>query len=104
MVGAGVEHDPLNSHLVLQQARVLATIGDRANAIQVLEGHAQRLREEFDLEPDPEIFATIERIRRGELPALQGGVPSFTSAPLTERRPAEESPGSTTRRPRYPPS
>ena len=68
----GVEHDPLNSHLVLQQARVLATMGDRANAIKVVEGHAQRLREEFDLEPDREILATIERIRRGELHALQG--------------------------------
>jgi TolB-like protein/DNA-binding SARP family transcriptional activator/tetratricopeptide (TPR) repeat protein len=92
----GVEHDPLNSHLVLQQARVLATIGDRANAIKVVEGHARRLREEFDLEPDREIFATIERIRKGELPALQGGVPTFTLTPLTERRPtAEESPPQT---------
>ena len=68
----GVEHDPVNSYLVLQQARVLATIGDRANAIQVVEGHARRLREEFDLEPDREILATIERIRRGELQAPQG--------------------------------
>jgi TolB-like protein/DNA-binding SARP family transcriptional activator/Flp pilus assembly protein TadD len=62
-----VEHDPLNSHLVLQQVRVLATVGDRAGAIRVAEGHARRLRDEFDLEPDREILATIERIRRGEL-------------------------------------
>jgi TolB-like protein/DNA-binding SARP family transcriptional activator len=87
-----VEHDPVNSHLVLQQARVLATIGDRANAIKVVEGHAQRLREEFDLEPDRETLATIERIRRGELAVLQGGVPPPTSAPVTERRQPEESP------------
>jgi TolB-like protein/DNA-binding SARP family transcriptional activator len=87
-----VEHDPPNSHLVLQHVRVLATMGDRANAIQVLEAHARRLRQEFDLEPDREILATIERIRRGELPALQGAVPPFTPAPLTERRQtAEES-------------
>jgi DNA-binding SARP family transcriptional activator len=46
-----VEHDPVNSHLVLQQVRVLAGTGDRANAIRVAEGHARRLREEFDLEP-----------------------------------------------------
>ncbi len=88
-----VEHDPPNSHLVLQHVRVLATMGDRANAIQVLEAHARRLREEFDLEPDREILATIERIRKGELQALQGGVPPFTTAPPTERRQtAEESP------------
>ncbi len=81
----GVEHDPLNSHLVLQQARVLATIGDRANAIKVVEGHAKRLREEFDLEPDREILATIERIRSGEL--------TVTPALLTDRQQtAEESP------------
>lgn len=67
-----VEHDPLNSHLVLQQVRVLAAIGDRANAIQVAESHARRLRDEFDLEPDREILATIERIRRGELTAPRG--------------------------------
>ena len=62
-----VEHDPPNSHLVLQHVRVLATMGDRANAIQVLEAHAQRLREEFELEPDREILATIDRIRRGDM-------------------------------------
>ncbi len=66
-----VEHDPPNSHLVLQHVRVLATMGDRANAIQVLEAHAQRLREEFELEPDRAILATIERIRKGELQSLQ---------------------------------
>ena len=42
-----VEHDPPNSHLVLQHVRVLAAMGDGANAIQVLEAHARRLREEF---------------------------------------------------------
>ena len=80
-----VEHDPPNSFLVLQHARVLAAMGDRANAIQVLEEHVRRLREEFDLAPDREILATIERIRRGELPPLQGGAPPFPSAPLTDQ-------------------
>ena len=64
-----VEHDPSNSHLVLQQVRLLAAMGDRASAIKAAEGHARRLREDFDLEPDREILATIERIRRGEAPA-----------------------------------
>ena len=87
-----VEHDPPNSHLVLQHVRALATMGDRANAIQVLEAHAQRLRDEFDLEPDREILATIERIRSGELHTLQGGLPPFTPAPLAEQRPTAEEP------------
>ena len=85
-----VEHDPPNSHLVLQHVRVLATMGDRANAIQVLEAHARRLREEFDLEPDREVLATIERIRRGELPALQGGGAAPYAA--QRRQTPEESP------------
>ena len=87
-----VEHDPVNSHLVLQQVRVLAAIGDRANAIRVAEGHARRLRDEFDLEPDHEIIATIERIRRGEAP----GPPAALSRPALarpfERLPEAEAP------------
>ena len=62
-----VESDPLNSHFVLQQVRALAALGDRANAIKVADGHARRLREELDLEPDREMLAKIERIRRGDL-------------------------------------
>jgi TolB-like protein/DNA-binding SARP family transcriptional activator len=87
-----VEHDPPNSHLVLQQVRVLAAMGDPANAIQVLEAHARRLREEFDLEPDREILATIARIRRGELPALTRGAPPLTPAPPTERPQSADEP------------
>jgi len=64
-----VEQDPLNSHFVLQQVQALAAHGDRANAIKVAEAHARRLRDELDLEPDREVLAKIERIRRGEAPA-----------------------------------
>jgi TolB-like protein/DNA-binding SARP family transcriptional activator len=75
-----VEHDPPNSHLILQQVRVLTAMGDRANAIGVVEAHVRRLREDFELEPDREILATIERIRRGEFPTRQRAV--STSPPL----------------------
>jgi DNA-binding SARP family transcriptional activator/TolB-like protein/Flp pilus assembly protein TadD len=64
--GRAVEHDPLNSHFVLRQVRALETIGDRANAFRAADVHARRLREELDLEPDSEVLANIERIRRGE--------------------------------------
>jgi TolB-like protein/DNA-binding SARP family transcriptional activator len=88
-----VEHDPLNSHLVLQQVRVLAAIGDRANAIKAAEGNARRLRDEFDLEPDHEILAQIERIRSAESPVPQSAVPHPTPAPPAQRpQTAEESP------------
>jgi TolB-like protein/DNA-binding SARP family transcriptional activator len=67
--GRAVEHDPINSHFVLQHARAMAAIGDRANALKAAEVHARRLREELDLEPDREFLAGIELIRRGEMPA-----------------------------------
>ncbi len=76
-----VEHDPLNSHLVLRQAEALATLGDRANAIKAADAHVRRLREEMDLEPDGEVVARIEGIRRGVLvapparPAMPGASP-----------------------------
>jgi Tol biopolymer transport system component/DNA-binding SARP family transcriptional activator len=63
-----VDHDPLNSHLVLHQVRALAAMGDRANAVQAADAHSRRLRQELDLEPDREVLAKIERIRRGDLP------------------------------------
>lgn len=76
-----VEHDPVSSSLVLQQVRALAAIGDRANAVRVAETHARRLREEFDLEPDRELLATVERIRRGELPATADRTVSAEEVP-----------------------
>ncbi len=99
-----VEHDPLNSHLVLQQVRVLAGIGDRANAIRAAESHARRLREEFDLEPDREILATIERIRRGELPAASAGVAPSAPALLAEPGPTARPPAETVQPSSIPPA
>jgi TolB-like protein/DNA-binding SARP family transcriptional activator/Flp pilus assembly protein TadD len=68
-----VQHDPLNSHLVFRHVRVLAAIGDRANALKVADAHVRRLREELDVEPDHEILASFEQIRAGEGPPARGG-------------------------------
>ena len=70
------EHDPLNSRLVLRHVVALAAIGDRANALKVADAHVRRLRQELDLEPDCQFVADIERIRRGDAPAPQGGLPA----------------------------
>ena len=67
-----VEQDPLNSHLVLHQMRVLAAMGDRANAIRVAEGHVRRFREEFDHEPDREVLATWSGSAGGSCPPCRG--------------------------------
>ena len=81
--GRAVEHDPLNSHFVLQHARAMAAIGDRANAVKAADAHTRRLREDLDVEPDREVLADIERIRRGDLPARRpaGLPPSSASGP-----------------------
>ena len=71
--GRAVEHDPLNSHFVLQHLRAMAAIGDRANALKAAEAHARRLRDELGLEPDRDFLADVERIRRGDMPARRGG-------------------------------
>jgi eukaryotic-like serine/threonine-protein kinase len=88
--GRAVEHDPLNSHLVLQHVQALAAIGDRANAIRAADLHARRLRAELDLEPDREVLAKIDGIRRGALPAPRDRVPRFPSgAPANRPQTAE---------------
>ena len=87
--GRAVEHDPLNSHFVLQHARAMAAIGDRANALKAAEAHTRRLREELDVEPDRDVVADIERIRRGEIPSRRAAPPRFTAG--TER-PSNDAP------------
>ncbi len=75
-----VEHDPLNSSLALRHAEALAAIGDRANALKAADEHVRRLRDELELEPDPELLAGIERIRRREAPPARGGGRSVSRA------------------------
>ncbi len=61
-----VEHDPVNSRVVLRHLSALAAAGDRANALKAGDAHLRRLREELDIEPDREVLTGIERLRRGE--------------------------------------
>ena len=79
-----VEHDPVNSHLVLQHMRALAQSGDRANAIKAAEVHARRLHQELDLQPDREVELESDRIRRGEGAAVPRSGP-ITDLPLIDR-------------------
>ena len=87
------EHDPLNSRFALQHARALVAVGDRANAVKVAEVHVRRLREELDMEPDREVLAEIEGIRRGDVGVLWAGRAHPVSAPSADMpRIAEEPP------------
>ena len=89
-----VEQDPLNSRLVLQHARALAALGDRANAIKAAEVHTRRLREELGMEPDRDVLAEIDELRRGDVTALPDGVARATGGRLTAHpRIGEDPPG-----------
>jgi len=57
------QHDPFNSRVALACARALAAAGDRGNGVQFLREHARRLRQELEIEPDPEI---LDAIRSGD--------------------------------------
>ncbi len=90
--GRAVEHDPVNSHFVLQHVRAMAAIGDRANALKAADAHTRRLRQELDLEPDREVMARVESILKGELPTPHRGLlPRTPPAPAEEPKPADVS-------------
>ena len=58
-----VAADPYSGVHALALMRALDAAGDRAGAIQHALEHAQRLRAELELEPDPEVAALAERLR-----------------------------------------
>ena len=80
-----VEHDPSNSRFVLQCARAMYAAGDRVNALTVLDAHVRWMRQEIELEPDPEVLTEIERMRRraepDRAPARQAPVRAAPARP-----------------------
>jgi TolB-like protein/DNA-binding SARP family transcriptional activator/Flp pilus assembly protein TadD len=77
-------HDPYNSRVALRLMRALDAAGDRAGALQQARIHTLRLREDLELDVEPEIAAEVQRLREGartpqRLPP-PGGEP--TRAPL----------------------
>jgi DNA-binding SARP family transcriptional activator/Flp pilus assembly protein TadD len=53
-----------NERIVLQVMRVLAESGDRAGALKVAVTHAELLKEEFGVAPDPGVEALAEHLKR----------------------------------------
>lgn len=70
-------HDPFNGRIALRLMRALETAGDRAGALQHARIHATLLREEFAAEPDAELTAFVDHLRR-ESPAPQAPKPAPT--------------------------
>ncbi len=59
-----ISHDPYNSRYALRLMEALAVAGDRGNALQFAQEHQRRLSEELGMEPDEELLALAERLRR----------------------------------------
>lgn len=59
--------DPYDSRIVLRLMRSLDAAGDRARALHYARAHADLLRDELSAEPDPEVVALAESLRRASL-------------------------------------
>lgn len=56
-------HDPCGSRVALRLMRALDAAGDRASAIRAFAAHASALREELEMEPEPEVAGLAARLR-----------------------------------------
>jgi len=58
-----VEADPLNARIAVAYMRALSIAAGNAGALQFALEYGQRLRDEFDSEPDPVVTAAAERLK-----------------------------------------
>jgi TolB-like protein/Tfp pilus assembly protein PilF len=64
--------DPYNARVTRRLMEALEAAGDRAGAIQQSRIHAALLEQEFDAEPDPEVEALAESLRKAPSVMTQG--------------------------------
>ncbi len=62
------ELNPYHTDTVLRLANAWVAIGDRAAAVRCAEHHADLLRTELGLPPDPKVVRMIEQLRAGAAP------------------------------------
>jgi DNA-binding SARP family transcriptional activator len=62
------ELNPYHTDTVLRLANALVAIGDRAAALRCTQQHADLLRTELGLPPDPNVVSMIEQLRGGSAP------------------------------------
>jgi tetratricopeptide (TPR) repeat protein len=84
-----VELEPCLGRAVVGLMRSLEAAGDRAGAIRAAVDHAERLRRELGVEPDPHIVSVVERLRARPDPARRTPVP----APMARETGARAPPG-----------
>ncbi|MGD8279347.1 MAG: AAA family ATPase, partial [Gemmatimonadota bacterium] len=61
-----LELDPYSARAVIRLMDALASAGDRAEAIRLADAHGSLVRSEFGAEPNPDVVALADRLRRGK--------------------------------------
>lgn len=86
------QEDRFSSAAVIQLMTVLAWAGDRVGAIDAYRVHATLVREELESEPNGEVSALADRIRKGEIEARAGTKPVPSPPPAARAEPAPPPP------------
>jgi TolB-like protein/Tfp pilus assembly protein PilF len=92
-----VAADPHSGAYAQQLMRALDAAGDRSGAIQHATDHARRMRADLDLEPDAEVIALADQLRKNPArrtpvmnPTLRTRVPSVAVLPFLNLSPDPE--------------
>jgi TolB-like protein/DNA-binding SARP family transcriptional activator/Tfp pilus assembly protein PilF len=72
--------DPYNSRVTLRLMQTLEAAGDRAGALRQARIHAALLEQEFEADPDPEVTALADQLRRQPLATLPDNEASPSAA------------------------
>ncbi|MDX1673357.1 MAG: BTAD domain-containing putative transcriptional regulator [Longimicrobiales bacterium] len=91
--------DPYNSRVAMGLVRALNAAGNRAGALKAARVHELLLREEFDVEPDPELTALVEDLREGRTieedsqpsPLDPSPIPTAEAGPIEPEEQVDES-------------
>ena len=80
-------HTPFSSRTATRLMSALAASGDPAGAVRHADAHEALMHEELGIEPDEEVVALAERLRRGERPPPDPAVDGFRHTPVGQREP-----------------
>jgi DNA-binding SARP family transcriptional activator/TolB-like protein len=85
-------HDPYSSRIALHLMRALEAAGDRAGALQHAQVYRTLLQQEFGADPDPEIAALAEFLRRGPSNGVLSEQPGTTAPEPDPTAPGRRTP------------
>jgi DNA-binding SARP family transcriptional activator/tRNA A-37 threonylcarbamoyl transferase component Bud32 len=71
--GRSAVHEPHSTPVALRLIEALARAGERARAVRFAAAFAVRMREELEMEPDPQVLEAMERLRAHPGPSSSSG-------------------------------